>query len=382
MIAGILEDWSDTIREWLDVSARRALLSAWWHRRRHFNASRRVLFYDKLHDFCGQGRRASLREALSEMHQRALEDGDRFHEVLGRILAELRRQPTLTTLALKPYLPAAEFTMLFAADEAGRVSEGLANARDAARQARDLADEFRTALAGPLVSLLMFMGLIYALPGLVVDVLLDLVPREHWPTAALPLLWLAEYLPAYGHWAALIFVAIGWQTIRRLPDWTGPTRSRLDVRVWPFSLYRSYQGATTMIALSGLKRSGRGLRHALDGIVHEATPWLRTHLDEMILRLSMQGASVVQALDTGLLDREVMRNLRDYARADAETKALESLGQDCVKELRRRLSRLATLARLVTMVALVLMFLYVNGAVYMVTLSAQDYVQELQNGLP
>ena len=158
--------------------------------------------------------------------------------------------------------------------------------------------------------------------------------------------------------------------------------SRFDRCLMPWSLYRSYQGATTMIALSGLKRSGRGLRHALEGIVHEATPWLRQHLEEMILRLSMQGATVVQAMDTGLLDRDVMRNLRDYARADAETKALELLGADCVKQLRSRISWLSTWARFGTMTALVLVFLYINGAVYAVTLSAQDYVQELQNGIP
>ncbi|MBK8284863.1 MAG: hypothetical protein IPK97_08195 [Ahniella sp.] len=382
MIAGVFEDWSDTLRGWLDLPARRAALAAWRHRRRHFSASRRVLFYDKLHDFCAQGRRVSLREALVELHQRAVEDGDRKQDVLGRILNELKHNPTLTTLALKPYLPPSEFTMLFAADEAGRIAEGLANARDAARQVSEIVGELRAALAGPAASLLMLMGVVYALPGMVVEVLLDLVPRDRWPDFSRPMLWLSEYVPSHGHWLLLAVIVVGWRVAVVLPTWVGSTRTRLDQHMMPWSLYRSYQGATTMIALSGLKRSGRGLRHALEGIVHESTPWLRQHLEEMILRLSMQGATVVQAMDTGLLDRDVMRNLRDYARADAETKALELLGADCVKQLRSRISWLSTWARFGTMTALVLVFLYINRAVYAVTLSAQDYVQELQNGIP
>lgn len=382
MIAGLLEDWGDTLRDWFDLAAKREQFRAWRLRRRYFSAKRRSLFYDKLHDFCGQGRRVSLREALTEMHARALEDGDKFHLVLSEILEELKNNPTLTTLALKPYLPPAEFTMLYAADEAGKVAEGLANARDAARQVDEILGELKASLAGPLISLLMLLGVIYALPGMVVNVLLDLVPEDRWPPFALPMLWLSKYVPVFGHWTLLALALITWQILRTLPTWISPVRMWLDHHLVPWSFYRDYMSATTMIALSGLKRSGRGLRHALEGIVHEATPWLKQHLDEMILRLSARGATVVQAMDTGLLDKEVMRNLRDYAKADAETKALELLGNDCVKQLRKSISQLTTIARYTSMVGLVLLFLYINGAVYTVTISAQDYVQELQNGIP
>lgn len=382
MIAGLLEDWSDTLRDWLDLASKREAFRAWRQRRKYFSAKRRVLFYDKLHDFCGQGRRVSLREALTEMQHRALEDGDKIHLVLAEVLEELKNNPTLTTLALKPYLPPAEFTMLYAADEAGKVAEGLANARDAARQLDEILSEIQASLAGPAISLLMLLGVIYALPGMVVNVLLDLVPEDRWPDFALPMLWLSRYVPDWGHWILIAMLIATWQILRGLPTWISPVRSWLDHHLVPWSFYRAYMSSTTMIALSGLKRSGRGLRHALEGIVHEATPWLKQHLDEMILRLSAKGATVVQAMDTGLLDKEVMRNLRDYAKADAETKALELLGNDCVKQLRQRISQIATIGRYTTMVGLVLLFLYINGAVYTVTISAQDYVQELQNGVP
>lgn len=382
MIARMLEDWRDTLRDWCDIAAQREAFADWWQRWRHFGASRRAMFYDKLHDFCGQGRRVSLREALVELHQRALEDRDPVHRTLGTILERLRQHPTLTTLALKPYLPAAEFTMLHASDEAGRIADGLANARDAARHLADIVADLRSAAAGPAMSLAMLLAVVYAMPTLIVDVLVDLVPADRWPTFSLPMLWLGRHVPETGHWVLLAVAILAWMVFRNLPDWCGRTRNWLDQHIVPWSLYRSYQGATTMIALSGLKRSGRGLRHALEGIVREATPWLRVHLDEMIVRLSMQGATVVQAMDTGLLDREIMRNLRDYARADAETKALEALGSNCVKQLRRRISSLSAAGRYVTMVLLVLVFLYVNAAVYAVTLAARDHVQELQNGIP
>lgn len=382
MIVGILEDWIDTVRDWCDLGARRETIGAWWQRHRNFSAARRAVLYDKLHDFCGQGRRVSLREALAELHQRALEDGDSVHHVLGRILMRLRQHPTLTTLALKPYLPTAEFTMLHAADEAGRIADGLANARDAARNLAEILADLKAAAVGPALSMAMLGAVIYAMPALIVDVLIDLVPSDRWPTFSLPMLWLGQHVPDFAHWLLLGMGGLACLIARRLSDWTGATRSWLDQHVMPWSLYRSYQGATTMIALSGLKRSGRGLRHALEGIVREATPWLRGHLDEMIARLSMQGATVVQAMDTGLLDKDVMRSLRDYARADAETKALESLGASCVVQLRRRIARLSMVGRYTTMVLLVLVFLYINGAVYAVTLAARDHVQELQNGIP
>lgn len=378
----ILADWKDTIQQWMDVPAQAEAFRLWRLKRKYFSARRRVLFYDKLHDFCGQGRRVSLREGLTEMRNRAAEDGDKFHIVLDEILDGLRAAPTATTLALKPYLPPSEFTMLFAADEAGKVAEGLANARDAARQVSEILGEIKGSLAGPLISLLMLMGVIYALPTLIVDVLVTLVPEDRWPTFSLPMLWLSKYVPVAGHWVLIGAVVIAWKVVRALPTWTGPLRNKLDHALVPWSFYRAYQSATTMIAISGLKRSGRGLRHALEAIVNEATPWLREHLDVMIFRLSSQGATVVQAMDTGLLGKELMRDLRDYAKADAETKALELLGTACVKELRARISMLSTILRFTTMVGLVLLFLYVNGAVYAVTISAQDYVQELQNGVP
>lgn len=381
MLSAILDDWSDTLRDLTDIPSKREAFRFWRIKRKFFSSRRRVLFYDKLYDFCGQGRRVSLREAIQEMCNRAEEDGDKFHLVLNDILSELRNRPTLTTLALKPYLPPSEFTMLYAADEAGKVAEGLANARDAAKQVGEIVGEIKGSLAGPAISLLMLLGVIYALPGMIVEVLLSLVPETQWPTFALPMLWLSKYIPSIGHWVILALVIIAWQIVRSLPTWTGPLRSKLDHKSIPWSFYRAYQSATTMIAVSGLKRSGRGLRHALEGIVGEATPWLREHLDEMIVRLSSQGATVVQAMDTGLLDKELMRDLRDFAKADAETKALELLGNACVRDLRQRITMLSTVMRFTTMVGLVLLFLYINGAVYTVTISAQDYVQELQNGI-
>lgn len=132
--------------------------------------------------------------------------------------------------------------------------------------------------------------------------------------------------------------AMGWS----LPNWTGARRHSFDK--WGVWLFYRRVHSIRFLSLLGvvLNRHGSAstrLRHALLLQSRRINPWLASHLRNMVKHLD-RGASVTDALDSGLIDTEIWWYFVDMVTTFGLDKALERtcerLGTTSLQSIRRQ----------------------------------------------
>jgi hypothetical protein len=127
-----------------------------------------------------------------------------------------------------------------------------------------------------------------------------------------------------------------------LPNWIGVGRQRFDT--WGVWLFYRRVHSIRFLSLLGvvLNRHGNAstrLRHALLLQSRRINPWLASHLRIMVARLD-RGASVTEALDSGLIDADIWWYFVDMVSTFGLDRALERtcerLGTTSLQSIRRQ----------------------------------------------
>jgi hypothetical protein len=167
----------------------------------------------------------------------------------------------------------------------------------------------QTALVG-FVAALVAIGAVASIPIYTADHLarvFSAVPVELFGSWTKALQSLATVLREAGFFVVLLALLFGATVLWSLPNWVGAWRRRLDnVGMWLF--YRRVHSLRFLsllgIILNRHGHAGTRLRHALVLQSRYMSPWLGSHLQSMIQRLD-HGASVIDALDSGLIDSDM-----------------------------------------------------------------------------
>ena len=167
----------------------------------------------------------------------------------------------------------------------------------------------QTALVG-FVAALVAIGAVVSIPIYTADHLarvFSAVPVELFGSWTKALQSFATVLREAGFFLVLLALLFGATVLWSLPNWVGAWRRRLDnVGMWLF--YRRVHSLRFLsllgIILNRQGHAGTRLRHALVLQSRYMSPWLGSHLQNMIQRLD-HGASVIDALDSGLIDSDM-----------------------------------------------------------------------------
>jgi hypothetical protein len=151
--------------------------------------------------------------------------------------------------------------------------------------------------------------------------------------------------------------------------WYGSVRSFVDQwGVW--RLYRVVQAVRFLSLLAVLLRprgnTGARLREALLIQQRGASLWLNHHLEKMLVRIDT-GALAVEALNTGLIDRETWWYFADMVQSLGLDEALQRTKQRMAVHTVQRLQRQALAARwllLLTAVAVVFLIAFWHFRVF------------------
>lgn len=174
---------------------------------------------------------------------------------------------------------------------------------------RARASLFRTAFVG-VVGILMAIVSVFSIPAFTAQHLRQVfsaVPPEYFALWTRRLFQTSDWLAVSGPYVVPVIFALVGALIWSFPNWVGVWRNAADT--WgPWAFYRRVQ-AVRFISLLAVTLSPRGsnsarLRDAISLQSQGATPWLTEHVTTMVMRLD-SGASVMDAMDTGLIDREI-----------------------------------------------------------------------------
>lgn len=337
-----------------------------------FTARERMRLYDRLYRFVHRG--YGLKIALEGMLSRFETKNDPRRIIWRRWVRGLNEGQQFAQLAA-PYIPIAEQIMLAAGDRSGKLDVGFRTASFVADAARKMKNALVAALTYPVILLAALVGVLVFVAVKLMPALEGIYPVEKWPSISRGLYHIANFLRDYGVFVALGAVALAIVVVYSLPRWQTAWRRRFDKRVPVYTMYREFQGASLLIALSALLQSGTPIETALTDIRKNASPWLGWHIDLMMKLLRGKGLRPSEAIDTGLLHDETIGYLQDYDRAGSFADAIEAVGRDIVDDAVERLRRLAAILGVVFMGTTALMMIWTFASFIFVVMELQKNSQ-------
>lgn len=187
------------------------------------------------------------------------------------------------------------------------------------------------------------------------------VPPQHYGAWSRALFAASEWLKLL--WPLLLGVATASLTtlVWSLRRWYGTTRSLFD-RWGVWRLYRVVQ-AVRFLSLLAVLLKPRGntsarLREALLIQQRGAWPWLNHHLEKMLSRIDT-GALAVEALNTGLIDRETWWYFTDMVHTLGLDEGLQRIKHRIAVHTVQRLQRQATALRWMLLLSAVAVVFFV-----------------------
>jgi len=326
--------------------------------RRTMNMQRRESLYLELSEFIKNG--IGVLAALDEIRRVAESGGASTY---GKVLADIRKSCISLSFAqaMAPYATQVE-RLVLAAGEREPV-EALRRCARMLRLTREAASGAFSGLAYPVGLLNAAVFYIYGfatqmLPTFATMVPLDKLTGTGAIFASVAITVRDWIVPGYAVLA--IAVALFWLS---LPTWSGALRARLDL-FFPWSAYRSTQGASFILSLSALIAAGQPLPAALETMAEGASPWLRERL--LAARLNIKGGdanigAALVAAGYNFPDPDLNRRLVLVSQFSNLDKQLESLATDWIDRLRdefagrsKRYGALAMILVLMTMAGIAL----------------------------
>jgi hypothetical protein len=297
------------------------------------------MFEDDARRYQGQGARGVLSRHWSQQFPKS--GGDLFTTWFGSL-------PTEDLVAVQ----AAQYAGSGALTQTLRQLAVVVRTTDAASQAF-----IQTVWVG-LVGVIVAICAVFSIPVLTADHLARVfseVPPEHYGAWSRALFAASEWLKLL--WPVLLFLAIaGVTTVAwSLRRWRGTARNVADQwGIW--RLYRVVQ-AVRFLSLLAVLLKPRGntsarLREALLIQQRGALPWLNHHLEKMLLRIDA-GALAVEALNTGLIDRETWWYFTDMVHTLGLDEGLQRTKNRLAVHTVRRLQRQALTLRWLLLLAAV-----------------------------
>lgn len=299
-----------------------------------FDGKARARIYRKLAKFLTNG--MSLGDALSEMHNVAIDDGKNPKDPIGYILKEWSRKISngeSLGRAISGWVPGGDRIVIEAGETAGKLPKALLDALYIQSSGKKIKREIQSGVAYPVFLSLLAIGLLVIFGKWIVPAFADIMPRENWTGTAGFMAGVADFVDTGLIPTILAVISIICVMMYSLPRWTGATRVKFD-NYPPWSLYRLNAGSGFMLSLSALLRAGVKIPDILRILLRGATPWYHERISTT-LSYVQNGANIGEALyktKKNFPDKETVQDLRSYAKYSGFDDVLEELGREWIDD--------------------------------------------------
>lgn len=264
-----------------------------------FSSSVRLDFYRSL--ILLLNNHVRLNEALNELYTVYSQGGKKRSAPVAIVINECLQQMNdgeSFSEAISWWLPPEEAMLLQAGELAGRLGEAFNEAEKIMVARKKIAGAIFGAIAYPLVLFSMMGFLLHMVATDLVPKLAKVVDPSKWSGAAGILRDIASFVTHYGLTSVLTLIVLIFAIAISLPRLRGPLRVVLD-NLPPWSIYRLVYGATFLLNVGALIKSGMRLNSALDKLNEGTNPWLQERITAALEGLS-EGKNFGEALtDSG-----------------------------------------------------------------------------------
>lgn len=266
------------------------------HKLRFFS-SRRIEFYDAL--LATQETGMPLYKGLEMLHETYSKNGKHPYNVIAMVLADAKRALTggskTLASAIKHWLPDNEAIQLASGEEAGRLAECLRGLIVMTANKSKMMGSVLSELAEPVLLVALSVNLLNQISQKIVPIMSRSHDLSQSTGNTYIMYWLATGVQDYGIYVlslAILFVFwVLWSLPRR-----GDTQFRMVLEHFPpWSVYKAIQGATFLLNVAIMLRSGIPLYRALELMQQFSSPWLKERVETTMFGLR-QGRSLGVAL--------------------------------------------------------------------------------------
>lgn len=307
-----------------------------WLARQTFRAQRQA-FYEDLAEALDD--KAQLAGRIEVLATRAAQE----HDVLAPLYRLwLRRMDDRSfSSALTDTVPAGDVMILHAAEQAGRLPDGLRFAALVIGANREMTEALYGAVIGFVFLSAFLVGLLALFSFYGIGLIEELVPPDAWPWVGRMLRDLAHFVTGSGIWVLACLSAAGIACAWSLRNWSGRARVWADRYVPVYTIYRDFHGGLFLVALAALMRNKVSLNDALDQLSGKASPWLRWHIRQVQLRLDYDSDQPGKAFATGIFSKPLTWRIIDFGERSSFPLALEKVGLRSIDMVTRMVKRSA-----------------------------------------
>lgn len=324
-----------------------------------FGLKKRISLYERLDAYLEAG--IDVVKSLTSIRDRYAKSKDFRAKILTFLIEDMGRGYKLEA-AIKPWVPSNEH-MLIAAGERGKgLSSGLKEATTMSMASARTKSVIIGGTMYPIVLTALLIGMLMIFQTKQAPVFVSLMQLELWPASAQTLYNISFFVTNYLWLVVAILVSLSIVVSMTMGRWRGRVRAVFD-HLPPWSIYRSYQASSFLIGLSSLMSAGIPSYDALRMMHRNGSPWLKDHLEKMMAKMRMGGANQGEALDTGLLDKELSGDVQDYSKLGSFMKAVHTLGsrslESGVKAIESKMNVVRTL--MLFLVAMTVAWIYLTS---------------------
>jgi type II secretory pathway component PulF len=322
----------------------------------NFGLSRRIGLYEKIRAFLEAN--IDLMATLRAIRDRYAERKDSRAAILSEWMRALDRGSSFAD-AIASWIPSSELMLIESGERGGDIASGLREAGVLSSASARNKSAILGSVAYPVVLFLMLMGMLIMFHLQMAPIFEQIMPKAKWPGSAKSLDEISSFVYEKMWLVGIVGVVLSIWIGKTMGTWTRNPRPIFD-KFPPWNIYRSYQASSFLIGLSSLLRAGVPEYDALVAMSKNASPWMKAHLNKMMLTMSLGGANMGRALDTGMLDIETAGDVQDYSRLASFSEAIYLIGgralEDGIKKIQARMGAIKYL--LLFTVALSVVWIY------------------------
>lgn len=309
---------------------------------------------------------------------------DRYpKEAVGKLAAHwLRGYQELGSFAeaIRGTVPDEDIGVLAIAEKAGDLKVGLKNLAttvsviDATKSAMQSVF-FATAMVAVAVHFYVSLYAFRIIPGIEKQ-MPNTVHINDLGTSAIVLHTMRVVVEGYWPLWFLAIIAIAGWIVWAIPNYVGRARPWLDRHVLFFQLYRAYQAASFLTSLASVTQRINNkvlpVPQALEMMEQTAAPWLRWHINMVLMRIEDNPQGKGDNFDTGLVEKPTLYRMIDIAEYSDMSDMLEKVGKHILEKAPSQMEKRAKGIQFVSRVLMVAIVLGLSWGFNYMTYNFQD----------
>lgn len=331
----------------------------------YFNTKKRIEIYEQIMAMMNEGMPiVNVVSDLAEIYRGENKSDPRVYilqcwkkamENNGSIIKEVSR-----------WVPESEVVMFKTAEESGEWVRCLESLIFQLEKQDEIVKVIRSEMFYPVFLTAFLIGILAGFGGFGVPMLIEMLPLSSWPEFSRPLYLISTFVYGNAHWVA-IGIAIFLVVIFRLQSkYVGRYRKYLDL-VPPFNIYKAMQGASFLISLAALLRSGIPIIESVSIINKNSSPWLKVRIRDIKKAFDKgeSGASaLISAGKDSMFTRDVRVQVKAYSKLAQMDKAMNKIGVVAINITVQNVKMIVGLIKLsmVFMVAMSIVWIYASFA--------------------